>query len=75
MNVRRIIWVTVLCVLLVTAVISSCSLIESPKSIVDIQEEINKAVEATVIALSVETQMAASPTMPPPTATDILVRS
>lgn len=71
MNVRRIIWIVVPCILVVTAVISACSLVDSPKSIVDIQEEINKAVEATVIALSVETQMAASPTTPPPTATEI----
>jgi hypothetical protein len=71
MNVRREIWVVVICVLVVTAVISACSLVDSPKSIVDIQEEINKAVEATVISLSVETQMAASPTTPPPTATEV----
>ena len=71
MNARRIIWIAGLCVLMVTTVISACSLVAPPKSFVDIQEEINKAVKATVIALSVETQMAASPTTPPPTATEI----
>jgi len=71
MNVRRIIWIVVLCVLVITVVISACSLVGSPKSVVDIQEEINEAVKATVIALSVEAQMAASPTTPPPTATEI----
>ncbi|MFC2055190.1 hypothetical protein ACFLV7_12990 [Chloroflexota bacterium] len=71
MNVRRVIWIVVPCVLVVTAVISACSVVASPKSVVDIQEEIDNAVKATVIALSVEAQLAASPTTPPPTATEI----
>jgi hypothetical protein len=69
MDVRRYKWIAVLCVLIAGVVFSACSVATSPKSIVDIQAEIDKAVQATVIAMQVEQQMQVSSPEPSPTPT------
>ncbi len=71
MNVRRKQWIAALCVLIAAAAVSACSVVASPMTVVDIQAEIDKAVQATVIAMQVEQQVADSSPEPTATATEV----
>jgi len=71
MNVRKKQWIAALCVLIAAAAVSACSVVASPMTVVDIQAEIDKAVQATVIAMQVEQQLADSSPEPTATATEV----
>lgn len=59
MNTQRALWIVISIILGMAVLLSSCAPIAAPMTIVDMQAEIDAAVKATVIAMTVEEQMAA----------------